>query len=384
MSVLLDASTEGPQIIVVGNRSEMPFNGYSSGSNQNTTYRDKRWNLSGVACGGLRLTYINATLTATGEVVPPDTITLNKVTIESAAGLLIPVFFNGRRSVTIEPGAQVTSDPVGLTVAALSYFYVRSYVGVDTLGKKWPVSSTTITAEGEGYSTTDFADGAVPTLFSASLFGPAIVTAVAQGRRPVIGIVGSSSAYGQGDTAEAPYYDLGYPARAFAAKNISYVKLTRASDTLLQFLTNHRLRMQLLAQAGVTHVLQQLGSNDISNGASAATTISRLQDVTDIITGAGIKVINTTITQKVSGTYATLSGQVPSSDSGRRHDVNDWLRTGPTGSSGLLDAAAATAAPEDISKFRIDGGAWTVDGTHLTQIAHQQVSAAFQAQLHVL
>lgn len=367
-------------LIVASNRQIMPMNGLSSGSSQFTSYRSAHWTLKDARVGALRLVFANSQLTITGEIDGQDDYTV-KASLEYN-GTTVPVYFGGQRTGTVKIGTHIVSDPVGISIPADTQFWVRTFAGVDTLGKKWPVGPTANTAIGEGYiGTTDHTDNVAFTGFlSASLFQPAAILATATAAVPSFVMIGSSSAYGQGDTGNgvAPYYDYGYLSR-FLSNRYGYVKLTRASDALSFFLADHKRRLALLGTVRPTHIIQQLGSNDLTSAATFATMQSRLQSAWDILASTGAKVIQATMTPVTSSTdaWATVAGQTPHSSNAVRVQINDWIRSMPAPLSGVLEAADAVETARNSGYWKVDGTAnkWTVDGTHVSPHGHAQTAA---------
>src|SRR5213595_1098530 len=87
-------------------------------------------------------------------------IAANNITVRAAVkvfGGWIPLFFNGKRDVVIEPDGMVVSDPTGAPLAAGSLLPVRTYVTVAS--GTWPNHTLTDNAAGEltesGTGTTD-------------------------------------------------------------------------------------------------------------------------------------------------------------------------------------------------------------------------------------
>ena len=367
---------DASHLTLASNNLYMPFNGYSSGTSQTTCYRVRCVSPADKDVYGLRLGYANQSISASGEVLPADPFTITKAAVEYN-GVIYPVFFDGVRAAGVEPGAIRFSDPVGVYIPKGSVYYVRNFVTAPTLGQKWPVNRALVVANGEGYTNSDFVDGAVPgTLFAASAFSPSIILGETRGPKQFqYALIGSSSAFGQGDTAEGPNFDYGYLSRVMTNK-LAHVKLTRASDTIAQFLAGNKYRLAHMASAGVTHVLFQSGSNDISNGGSVSVVQDRLKQAWDMFHGVGLKVVQSTFTPVTTGTWADLAGQTVPASSSVRMAVNDWIRTEQeSGKLGIVDPAIVVEDPTDRSKWRSDGGQWTADGTHLTQYGHQQVAA---------
>jgi hypothetical protein len=368
-------------LVPVANRTIFPFNGFSSGSSQTVTYRTAHFTRKNSRVTGLRVMYNNATLTSTGEATGNAAYTVAKAAIEYN-GVSYPILFGGARDKALALDAQVLSDPVVVSIPANTQFWIRTYVTVAVLGEKWPVGTTLNTALGETYATSDIADGTTtPTLQAASGLYPSAILGLTAEDAPHVLMIGSSSGYGQGDTVEAPSYDLGYLSRALS-NEYCYSKLTRASTSLNMFLTTAGYTRQLrhILEVKPTHIIQQLGSNDLTGGASLATMQSRLTEMRDILSSTGAKVYQCTATPVTtsSDNWATLAGQTLASSNTIRLATNEWIKSLPTSTlSGYIDCCKFVETSPDQGYWKTDGNAstYTTDGTHLTQFAHRGTAA---------
>lgn len=371
---------------IVSNRARLYDVGKSSGSNQTATYRGSYWATQQGPITGLRLVYPHVFLNSTGEEDGEAENLLIKAAIEYN-GAFQRVFFHGRRIAEYEPGSILVSDPVGLRIPAGANFFVRSRISVNTVGHKWPTMTATNTTIGEGYSSNaaDQADdyGVLDNNAGAALFGPAAILGEVQSTEPVysVVIIGSSSGAGQGDAAEAPTYDLGYLSRLLGNK-VGSARITRASQTLAQWASDSSRRTALLALLAPTHVIIQLGANDVTNNTAFATIIGDLAKVVDACRNVGAQVYlqtYTTVTTS-SDSWATIANQTVAASHARRVQVNGWMRNGGAetiGAQGYLEIADLVEPARNSGLWLADGTAskWTADGTHLTQFAHRFVAS---------
>ncbi|WP_457091410.1 SGNH/GDSL hydrolase family protein [Microvirga sp. P5_D2] len=362
------------RIAPVANKAQLGKS-LSSGSAQ--TFYSRTAHYVQAAAHSLRLTWSNRYLDTGGETTPPDSITIKGSLY--ANGTLYQVTFNGQSTVTIAPGAEATCDPIPVKVANNTLVYSGVYVTVDTLGKKWPLAGWLTTTIGEGTAATDQTGTAVPSgLTSANGFVASRIEGVLfDPMLPVFGILGSSSGEGQGDGGPIdPEYEYGYLARALSAADATFVNVSRGGYTLSGFGSNSRFRRETLQN--VSHVILQLGPNDLTGGADLATMQSRFQTACNIIAGMGKKVIAVTHPPSgVSGTFTTLGGQTPHANDAVRIAFNAWMKTLPHADmAAVWDINALVEEPTSPGKYRVDSFAWTSDGTHLTQAAHTAVAAA--------
>jgi lysophospholipase L1-like esterase len=374
-----------PRLAVATNRTGMQYLGQSSGSSQTVTYRTRHITLKGSCVAGLRLVFSNTELTASGEFDAPVNVNL-RVSVE-IGGVFYKVFFGGKRDVTIEPGAFVVSDPVGVSLAPASEIFVRSRISVGTLGEKWPVGLTLDTTMGESYIASDAVDGGAVGANAASGYGPVAILGSVNGPQPSVAIFGSSSAAGQGDTLTSGSFerDLGYLSRVFS-NNTGYVRMVRATQTAAMFLADYRRRVALLAEINPTHVVFQLGTNDIGNGGSFESVQSTLLQCWNILAGMGIRVVATTFSPHnttSTDNWATTANQTPAANNAVRGRINDWIRSIPAPLSGYLECADQVETARNSGIWKADGTAnkWTVDGLHLSPYAHQYVADALAPEL---
>jgi lysophospholipase L1-like esterase len=376
------AATLGSQ--VVANRTHYPFNGFSSGSSQATNYRSAHWTRRGGRVSLIRLVFNNSSIGASGE-----TAGLNAHTVKASIeynGVIYPVYFAGARTKTLAVDEQVISDAVAVSIPADTMFHVRTFLTTAVLGEKWPVAQAANTSLGEGFaSTTDKSDDVAYTSFSsASVYCPSAILGYTRATDTAnVMVIGSSSGWGQGDTAEAGYYDYGYISRALS-NEYGYIKFTRASTAMSQYLTGAGYA-RMLAWMNIvkpTHIIHQLGSNDLTSGASLATMQSRLAEMWDILGSTGARVIQATYTPVTtsSDSWATLAGQTLANSNLVRIATNEWIRSVPSSAiTGYLETCSVVESSPNSGLWQVNGtaNAYTADGTHVTQLGHRETAATF-------
>jgi hypothetical protein len=195
------------RLAVVATKGASYNQGISNGTLTSGTARVKHKAVAAVA--GVRLVYGNMYGQNGTQQNGPNAIAV-KASVEDASGNLWPVSFDGRRTVTIDPGQIIMSDPVPIILAAAATFYSRTYVSVSS-GEKWPLGMTTLTADSEGnnYGTpgTDSTDsGSVSSAF-AFCYSPLAILGNPNISLPTVLQVGDSIIDGQGDS---PVHDKGF------------------------------------------------------------------------------------------------------------------------------------------------------------------------------
>jgi hypothetical protein len=357
-------------------RGDAISNGLSSGTNQNLTYR---WYAPfPVAARNLALVYSARQILPTGETSPADAFTI-AVAIESSSGKLTRATFDGHAATSklLNPGELVVSDPVPVSVAAGDFIYVRTYVSVDTLGKKWPngLELPALRQDGitEGIITGSFLATNPGAWANASgMVCPQMILGQIAAPQPTVAIVGSSTGFGHGDTIEAPGYSQGYLSRAFYGAGIPVARLSVIGDSYAQMMAENRWRRHHLALSKCSHVVLQIGSNDVADGRTLSQMQGYLTQTCDFLAAMGKKVILTTDQPRCTGTFTTLVGQTPDASTSVRLAWNAWRRTLPHPAVvACWDIAPLVSDQTDETRWRVDGGAWTTDGTHMNQRAHR-------------
>lgn len=379
--------------ILCSNRAQVMNAGKSSGSNQTVSYRMAFYSTQAGRVTAPRLVFAHHYLDTTGEADGETTPVLVKAGIE-VGSVTSRVFFRGARVGTIEPGGILISDPVGIVIPANTQFWVRTRASVNTLGDKWP---TTIAANfanlGEGYSSSpnDQADatGALTNNALSNLYAPCAILGdlVGATNQNTVAIIGSSSAYGQGDTAEAPTWDLGYLSR-IVGNEVGSIKLTRGSQTVAQWVSDNNRRLAVLDAVRPTHAIFQLGTNDITAGTAVATIKANLLSAWTDLTNRGIKVWGTTFTPVTtsSDSWATVANQTLNAWNANRIAVNDWLRTIPSPLVGVYEIADMVETTRNSGLWKITGSAngFTADGQHLSPFGHRTVAAGFPQAMGIV
>lgn len=368
---------------IMTNRGHLANLSQSSGSFRNVVWRNAYWSSKRQPMTSVTLVYSNSFLDASGEHDGLNTIFVTAA-IEYNNGHY-PVSFGATRECTIAPGGIAKSDPVTVSIPPDTMFWVRQNVRTANATEKYPTGYVSLASLGEGYSTTTplaqvDALGALTGVLQSNMFGPVAVLGTSiETAPPHVAIFGSSSAFGTGENFAALGVrgDRGYLQR-LVSNNFGQVVMATAGDNLGQWLSASSRRMAILAATRPSHVVNQLGSNDILNSASAATVQSRLQTLWDQLAAAGYRVLQTTFSPSSTGSWATLAGQTPTFTA-TRAQVNAFIRTVPPPLVGVLDVMAITESSPGSGLWRIDGGPWTADGTHT--IRHADIAAALSTSV---
>lgn len=350
---------------------------------------------------------------APAETAGDNDITIVKVALEYA-GTFYPVFFNGKRSVTIEPNGEVLSDPISPRIPAGAQVFLRYRVSVPT-GGTMPTGRGTNINVGDfwnGKDGPDIVDATGTAGFSADssyyAYGPSAMIGLDQtGSKPAIFLVGDSIAAGATETSLSADGDIGFLERGLSGR-YPWCAATRGNQAFVTIAGNPTKQMTLAAYA--SSALTNLGVNDFYNPGIATSNSPNLDVVQaralalwSQLSEAGCRVYQTTVTPVTSSTdkWATTANQTiywPLQNA-KRTAFNDWLRAGAPIVAGVAVAAGTQGALlagqaghpltdyieiADIVETARNSGIWkvtgaengyTADGTHPTSAMHALMSA---------
>jgi lysophospholipase L1-like esterase len=290
--------------------------------------------------GGTRVRVRLSTFGASGLVVGAAHIALHATAASTLPGSDRTLTFGGAPSITIPPGALVVSDAVELNVPDLSDLAVSIFVPGNTGPATWHF---------EGRQTSfisppgDFSASAVMPVSSTTLarFWLAGVDVVASRQTGAIVAIGDSITDGTQSTVDANTRWTDQLARRLLAQPGN-----RAMGVLNEGIIGNRLLhdflgpnalarfdRDVLAQTGVTHVIAQLGLNDIVtlNPAEEVTVEQIIQAHRQLIERAhtkGLRIFGCTLTP-VEG-FLLPGTPIPVFSPAKeikRQAVNAWIRT---------------------------------------------------------
>ena len=346
---------------LVGTRGVLLKNGLSNGTDTQTTYRQK-FAVGVEDTSDLRLIYANWHMPNTTETPGANTIMV-RASVEYPSGTFHPLFFSGRRTLTLEPGAQIMSDALsGICIPAGAQAWVRTHVSVASVGEKWPLGVTTIPADLEGnVAGADRNDnGTVPNVF-AYAYGPLAIMGTTRNPTRSVAMVGDSIMHGQADTPN----DMGFVVRAINGQ-WGWTNLARASEQARHFATSGRYRTGVIG-AGADTVICNYGSNDINANRTVAQIKADLVEIWRRLSAQGAEVYQTTITPRPTSTdtWKTLDGQTPHTNDAVRREINEWLRTlKHPFLKGVMDVTNAVEQSSVVDGAIVYSGKWMVNGTN--------------------
>ncbi|BDI33342.1 hypothetical protein CCAX7_53930 [Capsulimonas corticalis] len=377
--------------------------------------------------------------------------------------------WGGAASIVIPPGRSVESDQIMVPVsyvqgtargyvAAGDYVYFRTYVTA-TSGNKWPLglipspnqqegsshsasetdetqaTSATLAALGTGTANTGqwTNSGVTPPDQSGYVYGPSVVTSISPlaalaSPRYAVGVYGDSIGQGSGDTYEAggfTGYNRTYTSanaaiqgagefvRAFDGLKIGYVQGCKYGDQMVAQPIDDNYRLPFYA--GCSHVVIQMGVNNITTYTDGASDVNVAANVTSFLglLQGMMAHIQRRVPKIILCTYLPITnaaGNTPTTCNHTRIAINNYIRANwaSLGASGYLDRAAAVEADTATQSALISlqtgltvgtgiysatalqqpltaGGGWlkpggtnlyTADGTHPSQYGHTALAAA--------
>ena len=292
--------------------------------------------------------------------------------------------FGGQSTVTIAPHRQVTSDPVALSVAALSDLAVSFFVPhrVQATTSHLLALQTSYVATDNAVSATDFpvqqSIDTWPFLSRVDVSGPASLSSVA--------VIGSSTTDGDGssedknqrmpDALARRLQKAGGASAQIGVLNAGIIgnRLLKDSPVESQFGAGlgeavlARLDRDALDQPGVQVVIVAIGVNDIAfpgaftrpeEAVSAPSLIEGYRQILSRAHAKGIKVLMTTIPPFGNATFPrdrTLVLHTPEKEAVRLA-ANEWIRTNKE-ADGMADFDAVLRDPAhpDRLQSRFDSG----------------------------
>lgn len=291
------------------------------------------------------------------------------------------VAFAGRSSVTVAKGAEISSDPAALNVAAGQDLAVSVYLPTDTGPATWHRSALqTSYISTAGDHTRDTAAGAYSTTASHWFFLDAVsVSTTAPG---AIVALGDSITDGSGSPGNANHRwpDFLY-ARLAGGSAESVVDEGIAGNKVLTddprsgVSALHRLSRDVLVRRGLRHVILLEGINDLRDPVKQATAdeiIAGYRQIIDRVHAKHVKIFGATLTPvEGSARYTAVM-------EGERQKINSWIRTSGA-FDGVIDFDKATQDPADPLRFlpAYDSG----DHLHPNDKGYQAMAAAIDLNL---
>lgn len=291
-----------------------------------------------------------------------DTSVLS-VELEYPARNCTTVTFSGASKAAIPNGGELISDPIRVNVAPgdTAWIYIAlhnatalGWGGNDinpAIGDAMNVSASPIAHVPCGPVTTNISA-------NQGLLVPSAI--VAQTTRPSICIIGDSIGYQRRDTTDRRG-DAGYIARSIGS-SFGYINQSISGSQTLQFTSTTAPRRIALAKSYCTHVLSQLGINNLEIGKQTAAQVqSGLETVYRAFSPLPIWQTTLLPASISEDGFRTTHYQRQRSYGSDRLQVNSWIRSKEFPGRGFFD-------PNTIAEPSPNSGLWcagcTEDGLH--------------------
>lgn len=315
-----------------------------------------------VGCTNLRLLYGNWRWNG-NEQLGTDTITV-KASIDDGTNIY-PVFFNGSRTVSILPGAEVLSDPVGVYFPAGTVLYTRTFVSV-SLGAKW-FKYFVYQVSGEGVADTDVTDSGSVTGGIGYCYVPSAIYGETIASSKQIAIIGDSLSGRQVSTGP----DYGNPSvlQAFGphfGSSYNVLHVGGDGESVVTFAsTGGSIQRRRIIQGSTSALVIYAWTHYAQASLSAAQ--ADIQALWAMLKSMGIQNIwQCTCPPYTNSTdgWITTQNQTPTTSPANeaiRVGLNNWFRTIPSPINGIFEIA-------DVLESGRNSGVWkpnyTTDGLH--------------------
>jgi len=271
------------------------------------------------------------------------------------------VLFEGQATVTLEPGQEITSDPVALRVEALVNLAITFFLvqGESITGHLSAQQTSYVTGVGDYTAAPTEAALLVYPLMTASWWLITGIDVLPTSSLNAVVAFGSSTTDGFGSTLNAnrrwPDYlarrlmdaggtrimsvlNAGIGGNQLTTSEVPLLAGTGMPRLLFGEAGSQRLAWDVIAQPGATDLIVHIGSNDLRFGNSGESLIHGFQQI--------VKQARTRY-QKVFGTTLLPGGYSPEQVA-QRQIVNTWIREqGSQWFDAIFDFATPLRSPED-------------------------------------
>jgi lysophospholipase L1-like esterase len=306
-------------------------------------------------------------------------------------GLLVPVTFAGQSSVTIAAGGSATSDPVALRVDAQEDVAVSVYVpGAEVAASQHNGALVTSFATDNGAGDLTASESGTP--FKTRITTMPWLKAIdVHATAPATAIVAFGDSITDGTCTTLDGHDRweDVVAQRLALQDTvrhSVVNEGIGGNTVTRKVTPppdstpgvERFDRDVLAHAGVSHVVVFMGTNDIRREASAEQVINGLKDIVARVKARGLKAVGVTIVPRHN---VTLVGGNTGWDAAKtkvRNEVNAWIR-GSGAFDGVIDfdSVVRSAGNPDLLNVTYNCG----DGIHPSPLGYFQMGKSVDLNL---
>src|SRR5215472_18302256 len=298
-------------------------------------------------------------------------------------GLLMPVTFDGKSSITIAAGGSVTSDRIPLAVDAQEDLAVSVYIpGADVPASQHTgaVVTSFVTDNGAGDLTASESGAPFKTRITTMPWLKAIDVSVTA---PTTAIVAFGDSITDGTCTTLDGHDRweDIVAQRLALQDTvrhSIVNEGIGGNTVTRNVTpppdsmpgTERLDRDVFAHTGVSHVVVFMGTNDIRREASAEQVITGLKEIVARVRARGLKIIGVTIVPRHNVAPVSRNTGWNDAKTKIRNDVNAWIREAGAFDAVIdFDRILRTAVNPDLLRVTYNCG----DGIHPSPLGYFQM-----------
>ena len=273
---------------------------------------------------------------------------------ETVPGTSVALTFDGKRAVTMAPGAEAVSDPVPFALADRDNLAITIHYG--------RISATRLTSHPGSRTTSYIAAGntedfSAPVAKTDHWYTISAIDVVPKRPSAAIAVLGDSITDGRGTTTNGQDRWTDQLSRSLlqdpGTDNLSVLNFGLGGNCILRGgngpTAQSRFARELFSPCGVKYVILFEGTNDLGGSRDGIATAEQIKEVyQDIIRQAhdrGIKVIGATVTSAV-GSFYQREGE---HEKGRQA-LNAWIR-GSGVFDGVIDFDKMVAGPEDPTRL---------------------------------
>lgn len=326
----------------------------------------------------MQLVYGNFISIASSNVDPANANDIVVKCAVSVGGTIMPLYFNGQRSITITAGGIVKTDPIGITIPANEDFLVRTFIA-GTAGEVWPKGYAA-----NAWAAGDVADSGSSTTAHVDAYSPLCI--LGNTSAPSIAVVGDSISNGSGDASTfslggRTVRNTGFVMRAFGnVKN--FVNVSVPSEYVTSYNYSYKKYRRGLLIYPCKYAIVELGINNIISGTSLASMQAAYTALWTKLSDDGLLVYQTTLTPYTTSTdsWATVENQTVSANEATRVALNDWFRTTPSPLTGYIENADVVESARNSGKWKASN---TGDGIHPNTTGQPAIAAAIDTTTFV-
>ncbi|MFZ2996671.1 SGNH/GDSL hydrolase family protein [Sphingobium sp.] len=331
-----------------------------------------------------RLKLPNFFLSTSGEVQATQPRNYN-ASIEYPIGTVTPVKWNGSAAGVAAPGNPwLTSDPIPVTIPRGAFFklHIRqaSAEGILIAGNQQAFGAI---GDQQTFGA-NVADQTMNPAWVGTAGGNAISgILIAKTNRPTFMIVSDSRDQGIGNGNNT----VPYPGQTQPALSPRYgvINLSRGSQKASDVATPINFASRSLLFPNVTHVILNLGTNDLNGSTVTPAQLTALRSAIrayapDKIWWQGTIMPKTTS----SDAWATLTGQTVDSNNANRVAFNDLVRAGQNDFAGYIELADPVESSRNSGKLKappMTDAAITGDGNHLNNAGYAMMKPSVEQAL---